>query len=56
MAKWIETTEKINYEENKYECSECHHEAICNYEYEINYLTPYCPFCGEKMENPNGQE
>ena len=35
------------------ECSECGRFAIFEEDTNKSYLTPYCPYCGEKMENPN---
>lgn len=52
MGKWIpylrtnafRTNEKITF----YRCSECGGKH--------NNLTPYCPWCGEKMEEAEGDE
>ena len=62
MGKWIEA----KYRRGEYSCSECGEYSpkferswteitYEGKEYDVTklepYLTPYCPFCGEKMSN-----
>lgn len=35
----------------RHECSECGHEAFYIDDPDVEYLTPYCPWCGAKLEN-----
>ena len=56
VGTWIkETKHYINdddqeeYYYTEYHCSNCGEEPLLNKNY-INYLTPYCPWCGARME------
>lgn len=62
MAKWILREDYPSYYKEFY-CDNCKKFAhqltvdsktmgAIHYEEKIPLLTPYCPYCGEKMENP----
>lgn len=65
MAKWqqayfyrrLDNGEIVPDEEiiGRHECSECGRQAFYQEEslHDEDWLTPYCPWCGAKMDNSN---